>query len=326
MNSETNNKVRLLLHGAARDHAMDEALSYFITPYSSSSRITIVSSLRQISKSLGYNETPLHQVRWENIDADTVTALIDAWRGELSPYTVKLRLFAIRELLRCCMIHGFLDGATFREINLLKPPYIQEKKCQGHYIESDYFSLLMQSCMADERKTIGLRDQVMLILLFGAGLRRTEAVLVRRDDYNRERNSLTINNQRHETSIRYLPGWSNEIMPRWFQECISHAECGEAILQRVRKNGQIVGDLNANGLTGIFKSRCLLAKTPSFRPRDARQTRAMDLLKGFGLSITQSAMGHKNITTTCRYDFSREISDSEMHLMLIDSSFSNLNK
>lgn len=299
-----------------RAYLFERALKSYVLPYAPKSREAMLGSLKYIALSLGLGPSP-YSVPWERLDSTTVSELVSNWSKKFSDNSIRLRLFALHEIIRCCGLQGLSCSISLDEIKRLRTWFSHNPKSRGTYIDAKILLSLLDSCMNDVRLTVAHRDRAMLALLFGAGLRRSETAAARRVDLDFERRTLQVRSSCGEVSIRYIPDWACEEISQWVAASNQYYTCGDCILQRVCKSGSVRGNLTGSGLSQAFKARCALAEVHEFKLSDARHTLATDVLQRHGLTVAKTLLGHKTIASTMRYDSSpSDMSEDSIKIFL----------
>ncbi|MBC3239457.1 site-specific integrase [Pseudomonas lurida] len=278
-----------------------KVLKLYLAPFSSGSQVTMISILKRISCDIGCGHLPIERTPWPNIDITVVKSLVGKWEVKLSPATLKIYLFAIREISRCCFLEGAMGDLQYADIKSFRLESAESRGCSGHYVSFEERKKLIYSCVSDHRKNIGLRDHAALALLFSAGLRCTEAINLKPCDIKYDSATLVIKKEDTLNSIRHLEAWAVLALKKWLDVTREHPNAGSNIIQRINKNGDAVGDIGISGLYKTLRSRCLLAQVEHMSPQDARYTRGIDLIQQHGLIHASQALGHKSISTTERY-------------------------
>jgi integrase/recombinase XerD len=149
----------------------------------------------------------------------------------------------------------------------------------------------------------GARDAAMLALLYGAGLRRAEAVGVDLADYAPPTGAVAIRTGKgRKARLAYLPPGGRAAVDAWIE--IRGDEPG-ALLCPVRKDGLLtIRRLRPQAVRHALEKRQRMAPgVPPFSPHDLRRTFVGDLLDaGVDLAATQRLAGHSQVQTTARYD------------------------
>lgn len=280
------------------------ALSSFLRPLMPSSRETVLKCLREAADDMGAVGYEIHQIPWHKVTSAGLSKLVNDWTQEgLSKSTVRLRTYAVKGLLKSCFIHKLVPHDEFsliQFVNVTGEGGTEAKR--GRYVRQRQQDEMVRSCDEDERKQIGLRDKAFIALLFGAGLRRSEAVKVVIEDLDLTEGQMLVVVKGGKTQTRYLPDWAIEYLVEW-RELLKLHEIGTGpVLRRLSKSGRPLSGMSPGGLFVALEDRCLRAGIPVIRPHDARRTLATDMIQDHGLSFAKKAMGHRNVQTTMIYD------------------------
>lgn len=316
-------------------HTMEQVLRAFLAPMAKSSQETVQKCLKQAAKTLGFGDRPLHEVPWHRVNSSVILELVSRWRSELAKPTLALYITSVRGLARSCYLHDLMSSDQYRKLKEVSLPDFGEGEGRGQYVKPAWLDKLTQSCESDERAVLGLRDHAMLALLFGSGLRRNEAVNLAREDLDLDGMRFKVVVKGGKKAMRYLSPWAVEPLREWIEEIDRQAQLakdqppiqgspsrrkkpkravreGGLVLRRLSKTGTILGDLVGNGLYDALKERCIVAGVTFIRPHDARRTLATNIIRERGINYAQKALGHKDISTTKRYDMTDEDEMSDM--------------
>lgn len=226
--------------------------------------------------------------------------VVMAWRVSLTqqgatPATVNQALSAVRSLAREAAACGYLDEGTAAQVCLV-PNLPHAGVRLGNWLEPDQVRALLAT--PDQNTTAGLRDFVLLGLLFGCGLRRSEVVAIRTDQIV-QRGSRTVildligKGQRVRTCV--IPRWLESPLERWIQIA------GPGLLLRSLEHGEIgesLTDSAAYFIVRKYADQCSL----DFAPHDLRRTFALQSLEGgANVEAIRQALGHASLATTTRY-------------------------
>ena len=153
---------------------------------------------------------------------------------------------------------------------------------------------------APHEGALGLRDRVLMELIYGAGLRVSEAVGLRIEQLDLDSASLVVTGKRGKTRWIPLPRETVEWLDKWMTEGrpqVSKKPRAEVLL------GARGGPLNRRvALEIIAQSAKKAGIEKAVSPHTLRHTYAVDLLKGGAdLRAVQELLGHESITTTQIY-------------------------
>lgn len=280
--------------------AKNPALVYLVNLSSTTSRATMVSSLKKLAGYLGFEEAyadvPWHLLTYSHLVA-LKTRLLEDYP---SPATVNRILSALRGILKQSWKLGYMDTETYhRAIDIPNVKVYQEPA--GRMIRDDEILAMLKTVLGQE-DAIAKRDAGMLALLFGVGLRRAEIVGLKLEDYEALTGRLLVLGKGRKKREVFVVNNQKLLLEAWL--VIRGRQAG-FIFRRVNKSGKIAttGGMTAQAVYNIVKQRALEAQVEDIKPHDLRRTYISNLLDRIGdLSLVADLVGHENTNTTRRYD------------------------
>jgi site-specific recombinase XerD len=177
-----------------------------------------------------------------------------------------------------------------------------ERLPRGRALSQGELRALFAAC-AQDPSAAGARDAALLAVLYGGGLRRSEATSLDVEDYSTETGELKVRHAKgNKQRIVYVNGGGGAAIAAWLE--VRGAEPG-ALFMPVTQTGQIVRRRISSQVVRwmLLKRARQAAGVASCSPHDFRRTFISDLLDaGADLSVVQKLAGHANVTTTQRYD------------------------
>lgn len=229
------------------------------------------------------------------------TAAVRAWLAErYAPATANRYLAALRGVLKEAWRLGHTDAETYRRTVDL-PAVRGETLPAGRAISGGELRALFASC-AEDGTPGGARDAALLALLYGGGLRRSEAVGLDVDDYDPSTGAVRVTHGKgNKARIVYLANGGRAAVAAWLE--VRGLKPGPLLLP-VSKYGRIaVRRLTDQAVYDGLRRRARRAGVAACSPHDCRRTFVGDLLDaGADLVSVQRLAGHANVTTTARYD------------------------
>ena len=178
-----------------------------------------------------------------------------------------------------------------------------------HPIQSELIEQLIEAAdshQSDQPRWIHLRNQSLITLLYGAGLRISEALALNADIFNRDPTSLTITGKGgRQRMVPILPIVSERIS-QYRQHC-PYPAIGKGPLFLGAKGKR----LNAGVAQKVVRDlRQELQLANHLTPHSLRHSFATHLLSNGGnLRIIQELLGHSSLSTTQQYT---DVADTEL--------------
>ena len=236
-------------------------------------------------------------LNWAEVRYPHVTALravlIDAGA---KPATINHVLSAVRGTLREAWRLGHIDAETLAravDVGNVSASTLPA----GRHVDAGEIAALFRAC---GDAPVGARDAAMLSLLYGCGLRRSEAVALLLDDYSEGAVTVRRGKGRKERIV-YCPAGGREAVDAWLAR---RGFWRGALLAPVAKGGHI----RHRAITSqavLLRLHYLADKAgvARFSAHDLRRSFVGELLDaGADISAVQQLAGHASVTTTQRYD------------------------
>lgn len=213
-------------------------------------------------------------------------------------------LQAVKKLAEESFFRGLLSQETLTGIMALKTPAVKGFR-QGHRLTSEEVSKLL--ALPRTSTLIGLRDRVILDLLFYAGLRRTEVCEIRFEHLQRIDGRPVLMNLRGKGDVVRSVAIPEEVLSH-IQEWIDRSGIRDGfICRRVWREGAghaVKRDDKMDG-SGIFKVVRLYSRMlgrPEITPHALRRScGAIARANGVELDQIQQHYGHSSPHTTILY-------------------------
>ena len=144
----------------------------------------------------------------------------------------------------------------------------------------------------------GMRDRAMIELLYGGGLRVSELVSLRTEDYSESESILRVLGKREKVRLVPLPAGTHEHLRRYLEN-------GRPGLRKAKTGSHVFLNNRGAGLSrsGVFRILRRYAAQAGIEkeigPHTLRHTYAVHLVKnGADLRSVQELLGHASIVTT----------------------------
>jgi integrase len=232
-------------------------------------------------------------------------ALIQHYRLELqnqrlAPSTINVRLSAIRKLAAEAADNGLLDPVRAAGIQAV-PGVRSEGRRIGNWLTRDQAQRLLNA--PDTSTLKGRRDQALLAVLLGCGLRRQEAAdLTLEHIQQREGRWAVVDliGKRHKYRTVPMASWVKVALDRWTHTA---GIVEGRVFRSFRRGDHLVGDsMTSQAIWEIVAQYADQLGFVNLSPHDLRRTYAKLAHKG-GAAIEQISLnlGHSSIQVTEDY-------------------------
>lgn len=239
-------------------------------------------------------------VDWSALRFEHVTAL----RLRLSelgraPASVNATLSALRGVARAAWQLGMISAEDYHRVVGVRNVR-GSRLPAGRALTPGEIGALLDTCAGDETAA-GARDAAIIALLYGAGLRRSEAAALDLTHYDPKACDLKVRGKGDTERLVPLASGVTAALNDWLS--VRGASAGP-LLCPVRKGGRVeLRRMSAQAIYDALLKRGREARIASLSPHDLRRTFASDLLDVSGdVSAVQKLLGHANVQTTMRYD------------------------
>jgi integrase/recombinase XerD len=240
-------------------------------------------------------------IPWQGTRAHNVAAIRARLASTFSLCNANRMLAALRGVIRAAWECELIDAETRERVLAAAKNIRGETKPKGRHLEAGELRTLFQVCCADEADA-GRRDAALLAVLYGAGLRRSEAVNLTLADLDSQTGALTVREGKgRKDRTTYVANGALNALHDWLS--VRGDTAGPLFCPITRGGRIILRHLTTQAVFGALRKRAREAGIAGFSPHDLRRTFAGDMLEaGADISHVQHLMGHANPTTTSRYD------------------------
>lgn len=285
---------------ATTRHVMTASSTYINSLSSASSRINMSSVLNNVVKILTNGEEKKHdKYDWTGLCYEDVNDVIfELTNRKYSPKTINVYLSAMKGVAMELRSKKVIDDDELQKIAKIKSKKGSHKN-KGRSLTLTELNQLIDLCLyRDDPKS--LRDAVIMTLLYGAGMRRSEVISIKHKDYDEKTGKLKIIGKGNKARIIKLNDRAKDMLENWVQ--FKGNKEGE-IFVRVLKGGTITGNpITAQAVYNLVVQRYKEAGLRRLSPHDLRHSFATNLLLGgAGIRVVQELMGHDDISSTAIY-------------------------
>ena len=292
----------LLVLDARRHELGRRARAAYILSLSAGSRRAMSGALRLVALEL---ELELELVPWHRLRVEHVAALRSRIMARLAPATCNKVLAAVRGVLREGARLGLLTHEELAAVLSVRG-VTGSREMRGRALSPGELRALFASCAesAGPRGAIGARDAALLGVLYGCGLRRAEAAALHLSDLSSSSSStleLLVSGKGNRQRRSYLPQGAGDAMRAWLGV---RGDQPGPLFAPVGKSGRVaLRGMTDHAIALAVAARARHAGVGAFSPHDLRRTLVGDLLDaGADLCAVQAIAGHRQASTTARYD------------------------
>jgi integrase/recombinase XerD len=233
--------------------------------------------------------------KWRNFEAKHTAEVRAAFaKFVFAPSTIQRKIAALRSLLKFLAKRGSGPKGRLPDTGGLRKPKALPKS-----LTLEEVSKIMD--LPDTSTPAGLRDRAILELLYGTGLRVSELVDLRIEQYDESESLLRVFGKRSKTRIVPLPMETHDHLRKYL-------ESGRLSFVTTRSPSAVF--LNQRGLqisrSGVFRLLRRYALAAGIKsdvsPHTLRHTYAVHLVQGGAdLRSVQELLGHASVATTDVY-------------------------
>ena len=275
----------------------------YLASLAPSGRRAVAHLLNVVAGLLSGGRHSVETLPWESLRYAHVQAVRANMPAGWKPATANLALAGVRGVLRAAWRLGLLSADNYAravDVPRVRGDDTLDDSRAGRAIDFRECRALFAAC---DGTATGARDAALLALLWGGGLRRSEAAGLMLADVGEvgETLRLTVRGKGAKTRSVYLSGGAVEAVTAWL--AVRGSEPGPLLLA-TRQGGAIERHgMSSQAIYQRLRTLARRADVEGFSPHDMRRTYVGDLLdSGVDLATVQAMAGHASPTTTSRYD------------------------
>lgn len=297
-----------------------DAVGAYLAGLVPSSRRVMCEGLRAVLLAIGV-QPDIEAFPWQSLDYLRFNTIVGTFRtrcseSNLAATTANRYLAAVRGVLLQCFKLGLLPADQWAHILTVKR-VLGDPLRRGRALSFDEIGLLAKACNRETAR--GIRDAAMLALLYGCGLRRTEAADALIANYSSDERCgrLVVRGKRNKVRTVFLQGASKQAVDRWInlRSGVS-IEKVPTIMMTLTPRGELPMSpvtVSSSALLHACTRLAANAGVRSFACHDLRRSYATHMLKkGIDLLVVQKSLGHADASTTSIYDMRTEEAQEEV--------------
>lgn len=228
----------------------------------------------------------------------------------LSPKTINYHIVAIRSFLKFCLKHD-IDVISPDKLELGKTP----QRVVSFLTEAEVEKILSMPAEREKKNTLKrLRDETILLILFGTGLRVSELTSIKIGDIKADSNQFTIVGKGSKQRAVFSTKRAREKLEEYLA---ARSDESPYVFINV-SNNKTGSKLHRNAVEALVKDYAHKAGLEKkVTPHTLRHSFATTLLKkGADIRSVQTLLGHASITTTQIYTHVDDKFLQEVHKLL----------
>lgn len=264
--------------------------------------------VRDVNEYLSFIPKEVDEIVYE----DALEYLSYLYDKNLSKSSQARKISSLKKFYHFLLINNYINDNFFDKISASK----KEEKLVD-IIEYDTLISFLDSF---DSSPLGLRNKAIFHLLYACGLRVSELVDLKINDFNKIDNQLRIIGKGNKERIVYYLDSTKEVINEYLDKSyvfLIHNKKHDYLF--INKDGD---PLSIRGVQYILKDKWLkLMQFQNITPHQFRHTYATHLLEnGMDLRVLQELLGHQNLSTTQIYTkVSRNKLDNAISSLSINS-------
>lgn len=249
------------------------------------------------------------KIDYKNMKYSDVTEYLIFLSGKkYKSSSVNRHLSSIRSFYEYMIKKSIVNSSPFKLVNGPK----REKKLPN-YLKYEEFLDLLEAC---DETNLGIRNRLILELLFATGIRVSELVSIKISDINFKEREIKITGKGNKTRIVYFNKMTQEVMSNYVLNARQE-------LLKGRKNeylflNHLGNQITRRGISDILEKLILKSSLKhKISPHTLRHTFATLLLnEGMDIREVQELLGHSRLGTTSIYT---HVSNEELRRVYLNS-------
>ncbi|MCG5532368.1 site-specific integrase [Halorhodospira sp. 9621] len=286
----------------APETAAQNPAAVYLARLSGGSRRTMRAALDVIASELSGGQHDAASAPWGRVRYEHVQAVRSRLAERYAPATANKHLSALRNVLKEAWRLGHMSAEHYhRAVDVAAVRGNSQPK--GRALTLAEAQAVFRACL-ERGGPAGARDAALFGVLYGGGLRRSEAVALDLDDFHEnggEGPRLIVRGKGQKARTTYLDAGTHAALADWIEW--RGREAGP-LLCPVTQAGRV--DLRRMTDQAVYYALDRArqrANVEPFTPHDLRRSYAGDLLDaGADLATVRGLMGHASVETTANYD------------------------
>jgi len=257
------------------DFADQNPVHAYLDSFGKDSQRTMRAALESIADILSHGKTAAEDLAWHLLRPQHVSALRGRMLKFYAPATANRYLCALRGVLKEAWRLELIDRDSMERI-VDVAPVRGKREPRGRAITAEELQAVFESCADDENAAVGARDAAALALMYGTGIRRSEAASATVENLALKKGSLRVLGKGNKERTVFLPAGTVNAIAAWLT--VRGRKQGP-LLTRISKSGRVRDHgISDQLIYNIVRKRHLLAGVKPFTPHDLRRSFISELL------------------------------------------------
>lgn len=277
--------------------SQDDLIALYLLTLAPSSRRTMRRSLDVVAD-IALPGAKASTFEWGGLSYQTVVRVRAALASRYAPATANKCLAAMRGVLRQAMLSERLTRTEYEKCISIRAVRGSATSAGRCIPAAELRSMMLASARCS---AFGARDEAMIALLYGCGLRRSELVELDLADYDHGARALNVMGKGQKQRVVFVNSMVVSALARWLE---IRGQTPGPFFVRITQAGRLQNKvLSAQAVYRLTARVARVARVTRPSPHDFRRSFVSDLLdRGADLSVVQKLVGHASPVTTCRYD------------------------
>jgi site-specific recombinase XerD len=248
-------------------------VAVYVASLAGGSQSTMAYALESIASLVSGGKADARTFPWHTLRHQHTAAIRSKLAERYSASTANKMLSALRGVLKAAWQLGQIEVDDYhRTVDI--PAVKGTTLPRGRALEPGELRALFKTCR-DETKA-GRRDAALIAVLYGAGLRRSEAAALGIEHFNQETGELRITGKGNRQRLVYATNGSLNALKAWLGVRGTHPG---ALFPAINKAGRIIpGKITSQAISSMLVKRAEEAGLEHFSPRDLRRSSLGDML------------------------------------------------
>lgn len=303
------------------------ALVYLARLGSDKSRRSMLDAMKRIIRVLEVVDgdgDPIDPIAfpWHLLSYEQIELVRNKLSEYCSPSTANHALCAVRGVLKVAWKQRLIDTDTYHRCASVEG--IRGSRIPaGRHVSYGEIQSMFEVC--EDGTASGARNAVVVGMLYGCGLRRSELAEARLENLDLESRSLRVIGKGNKERVVFFPVGTYRAIRHWVKQY--RGELPGPLVVRMGQKDQITDHpLSDESIRYIVLEVIKKAELKPMSPHDLRRSWIGELLdRGADISTVQQLAGHASPVTTARYDRRGE-KTKRAAVLLLDVPFSKPKK